>query len=299
VTAVTSLVLVNRRGEHSLWPAATPVPPGWTIVHAAARDECLAYVRRTWSGPTRRRVAPCFRRRPVAEPRRRLVCFPHAGGAATAFHDWPGLLPSDVELLAVQYPGRQERFLEPAAERVEDLADEVVRGLLDLPPLPVTLFGHSMGALVAYEVARRTTTHPGLDTALLAVSAREAPDHRPDLAGMPSDSVLAGMVRELGGAAAAALAHPDTREVVLGPLRADHRTALTYRIDRTVPVDVPVIAFGGDTDQHCPAGLLSGWSRATGRDFRTHVLPGDHFYLDQHAAELIAALFPTTPERFL
>lgn len=98
------------------------------------------------------------RPRPVANPRLRLVCLPHGGGTAGAFYGWTAWLPADVELVAVQYPGRQDRFGEPCLRDMGELADAVAQALLPLLDRPVALFGHSMGAALAYEVTLRLET---------------------------------------------------------------------------------------------------------------------------------------------
>ncbi|WP_093799782.1 thioesterase II family protein [Streptomyces sp. Wb2n-11] len=121
-----------------------------------------------------------FRRhRRAGAARARLVCFPHAGGTATLFHHWPGRIPGDVELLAVQYPGRQERFAEPCIEDMTEPADRITGALEPVlagpRPLPLVLFGHSLGSAVAYEVARRLDERHGIVADRVIVSGRGAP----------------------------------------------------------------------------------------------------------------------------
>src|SRR5947207_2161455 len=118
--------------------------------------------------------------RPVSWPRLRLVCFPHAGAGATAYRSWPDLLPPDVELLSVCYPGRQDRFAEPFAPSVDALAAGVADALVPLTGGPFALFGHSMGAMVAYEVAVRLEQAHGIVPRHLFLSGRRTPD-REDL----------------------------------------------------------------------------------------------------------------------
>lgn len=230
-----------------------------------------------------------FRRyRARQAPERRLVCFPHAGGSASFYRNWPHHLPAATELLAVRYPGREDRFDEPYATRLTDVADEIGTELAGLPPLPVTLFGHSMGAAIAYEVAARLEHRHGLVPQVLVVSGRRAP-HLPrnrETVHLWSDDDVVTEVHRLGGVGADVLTHPELRALFLPMLRADYRLIDTYRPEPHPPLSAPLTALSGTDDPSCPVEDARGWSRVTTGAFALHALPGDHFFLIPAEAEV-------------
>ncbi|MFF5964348.1 thioesterase II family protein [Streptomyces collinus] len=230
-----------------------------------------------------------FRRQPADEPQVRLVCFPHAGGAASAYRDWGRLLPPGVDLLAVQYPGRQNRLREPCVDRMAELADRIAAALAPHLGLPMAFFGHSMGSAVAYEVAVRLERRSGLVLERLFVSGRAAP-HRvpPDPSAPRDDRELLASVRRLGEPDAGAYDDPELLPLVLPSLRADHRLLGAYRPERPAPLSAPVTAFGGESDPACPVEELAGWAELTTAGLRQRTFPGGHFYLVEHRVELVS-----------
>ncbi|MFD7628274.1 thioesterase II family protein [Streptomyces sp. NPDC059851] len=222
-------------------------------------------------------------------PALRLVCFPHAGGTAQFFHGWPAHLPDEVELLAVRYPGRQDRLAEPCIDAMDAMADAVTEALAPHLDLPLALFGHSMGSAVAYEVTRRLEAG-GLRPVRLLVSGRAAPHRaRPAGAADGDDAALVATVRELGDYQSEVYLIPELRELLLPALRADYRLIESYRPDTPVPVRTPITAYTGRDDATCPEEAVRGWADLTGPGhFDLRFFPGDHFYLVPHEAHLLA-----------
>ncbi|MFI5836565.1 thioesterase II family protein [Micromonospora sp. NPDC051300] len=227
--------------------------------------------------------------RRLAAPRR-LICFPHAGGAANSFRAWAELMPASIEVVAVQYPGRQDRCGDPYAASIGDLADEIAAVVQDRLDRPTALFGHSMGATVAYETARRLT--PRFPTPLtgLIVSARKAPTGGAP-AGLPvTDAQLRDYVRRLGGAGAGIVDNDAIWELVAPPLWHDLNLVRGYRYAPGAPLTCPIVSIVGEQDSTVSAADAARWSAHTIGSYAAHSVPGGHFYLDSDPAGLARLL---------
>jgi surfactin synthase thioesterase subunit len=238
----------------------------------------------TTSGRAR---SPWLRRYTERSHRHELVCFPHAGGSASAFRDWATLLPEPFGLAAVQYPSRQERITEPPAPDMAALADEVAGVLArDADGPPVALFGHSMGAVAAFEVARRLgssrVSHLFVSAARPPAAPRESAAHLGD------DTSLVAYLRSLGGAGAHLYEDPDLRALILPAVRGDLTLLARYRYRPGAPLRCPVTALVGDSDPSCTAAQADGWASHTTARFARHVMPGGHFYLESVPHDVLA-----------
>ncbi|GAA1429179.1 alpha/beta fold hydrolase [Streptomyces thermospinosisporus] len=221
-------------------------------------------------------------------PERRLVCFPHAGGAASFFRPWSQYADPATELLAVQYPGRENRFREALIPTMDPLASAVTEALLALPPLPTVLFGHSMGAAVAYETLLRLQQAGAGHFTRLCVSGK-SPDGAAGRA-VRTDEEVVEAVRSLGGTHAAVLDDPDLRELLLPAIRNDYRLIDGYRRRADAPLlRADVHALTGDRDPQVTPEQAARWGALASGSFTLTVLEGDHFYLVP-AAERVARL---------
>jgi pyochelin biosynthetic protein PchC len=224
-------------------------------------------------------------------PELRLVCLPHAGGAASFFRTWPDSLPPWVEVLAVRYPGREDRLDEPPATCLEDVAAEVARAVTEVADRPVALFGHSMGSILAYEVGRLLRDGYGVQPVSLFVSGRGAP-HRSRSGTrwhLASDDALLAQVGRAGHMAAAVWSDPALRAMALPVLRSDY--GMVERYDpgpRPAPVHTPIAAYYGLDDIGCSEAAMQAWDELTVSRFSLVGYPGDHFYLVPARTALLA-----------
>ncbi|MFI8288390.1 thioesterase II family protein [Streptomyces sp. NPDC085614] len=241
---------------------------------------------------TRRDTGAWIRRLLPSEAPVRLVCFPHAGGAASYYHRMARKLSGEAEVLAVQYPGRQDRRREPCVDDLAELADLVLAEIRPWTDRPLAFFGHSMGALLSFEVARRLERDGGTLTALF-VSGRRAPRlTRPGEVRPRSDDELVAAVRKLNEAELPLLDEPAVRDFVLPPLRGDYRAVEAYRYAPGPPLACPVVMLTGDQDPQVTWDEAQAWREHTNGAFDLRSFPGGHFYLDTHTAD-VAGLVAT------
>ncbi|QMU77304.1 thioesterase [Streptacidiphilus sp. PB12-B1b] len=233
----------------------------------------------------------CFH--PAPASRVRLVCFPHAGGSASGYHALSAAVSGpDAEPWVVQYPGRQDRYGEPFARSMAEIVDAV---LAELPATgDLALFGHSMGAVLAFEAARRLQA-AGRSPVALIVSGRAAPATGTHPAGrVPvrslDDAALVADMRALAGTSTEVLDHPDLLELLLPAVRADYQILDDHLHRPGPPLHCPVTALAGDRDPRVTPEQVQAWRHETTGPFACHVLPGGHFFLDDqlpHVADLI------------
>ncbi|WP_239164744.1 thioesterase II family protein [Actinoplanes palleronii] len=220
----------------------------------------------------------------------KLVCFPHAGGWASAYRTWAVGLPADVGVLAIRYPGREDRLGDPFPARLEALADDIADALADVPRDRLVLFGHSMGATVAHEVALRLQAWGGAPAGL-CVSGRRPPQslHGQRLFSGTDEEIIADVLR-FDESRAAVFADPDLRELVLPAVRADYRLVDDYPAGNRPTLDCPIYGYTGADDPEVTREQMHGWGDLTRAAFRLRVLPGGHFYLKDEETALLADL---------
>ncbi|CAL9648786.1 thioesterase [Streptomyces sp. DH-12] len=237
------------------------------------------------TSPSRQTAASLWLRRyrPDETAAVRLFCFPHGGGSASAYVALTRELAPWVEAVAVQYPGRQDRRGEPFLTSVDATVDALLPVLREAADRPYALFGHSLGATLAYEAARRLSG-AGRPPAHLFVSGRRSPSlPRRDMAYLRDDDALIAEVAKMQGCDPRLLQEKELLEMVLPPLRNDARMADGYRPRPDPALTVPLTVLTGDADPHVPVEEARAWRDvAPDGSLDLHVLPGGHFYLDDH-----------------
>lgn len=221
----------------------------------------------------------------------RLVCFPHAGGAASAFVALSRVLAPAVDVVAVQYPGRQDRRLvEPVAD-IGLLADALAEEVREHVAPPYAFFGHSMGAVLAYETASRLAERGVTGPVRLFLSGRGAPGGAPGLHDrFRTDADVLAAVRRLGGTASAVFDNPEILEMVMPTLRADYRAIGSYTWTPRPSLSVPFTVLVGDSDPVVEVAEASAWDGFTTGGTDLNVFPGGHFYLDAQVREVAATI---------
>jgi surfactin synthase thioesterase subunit len=232
----------------------------------------------------------CRRYRPSSTATARLVCLPHAGGSAPFFLPVASALSPAVDVVAVQYPGRQDRRSERPLTDVHALADRIHDILLRQPPLPVTFFGHSLGAAVAFEAIRRLEVSEYPPVHLFASGRRAPSAHRDETVHLRGDDGIIAEVRSLNGTASSVLGDDELMRAALPALRADYQAAETYRCDPEVTIGCPVTVLTGDSDPKTTLAEANAWDGHTTSTCTIHTFPGGHFFLTAHAAEVTGIL---------
>ncbi|MFB7469407.1 thioesterase II family protein [Kitasatospora sp. NPDC056184] len=248
----------------------------------------------TTNAPTQNRApdlgAWIRRFQPAEDAAVRLVCLPHAGGAATYYFPVARALAPEIDVLAVQYPGRQDRRSEPVVEDVRALAELITAELRPWCDRPLALFGHSMGALVGYEVARRLQAE-GVEPLGLFASGRRAPSTvRDEAVHRRDDQGIISALRELSGTGDEVLDDEDLLGMVLTAVRGDYKAVETYRADTGPVLGCPIQVLTGDSDEMTSPEENLAWERHTTAECRIEEFPGGHFYLSEQAPAVLASV---------
>lgn len=228
----------------------------------------------------------------VTEARLRLFCFPYVGGGASAYRTWRGALPDTAAIHAVQLPGRETRLREKAISRMDDLLPPLFAALEPYLDTPFAFWGHSMGALISFALARHIRQQRALLPRALFLSARRAPQLPPRTApthDLPRPAFLEEL-RQLGGTPEAVLQNEGLMALLLPILRADFELVETYRYQPAAPLACPIIVYGGADDDTVPQADLAQWQIHTTNTFEVKVFEGDHFYLRTQERALLAEL---------
>jgi len=233
-------------------------------------------------------------RSPKPNPRAvlRMFCFPYAGGSDLTFRTWSRELPAAVEVCGIQLPGHGNRFREALIDRLEPLVNALTPMLVPYLDRPSVFFGHSMGALIAFEVARRLRRDSAPEPEYLFVSGRPAPqvpDPERRTYDLPEPEFLKELQR-LNGTPKEVLEHPELLQLTLPIIRADFALCQNYRYEPDTPLAYPILAFGGVDDVEVSAEQLRAWGDQTTASFSQRMFLGDHFFLISARAALLKTL---------
>lgn len=230
----------------------------------------------------------------------RLFCFHHAGVGASVYRQWGFDLPASVEVAAIQLPGRANRLAESPFADIPSLVEALVSNLAPHLTGRFAFFGHSMGAVVAHELAHALRNHGLPSPSHLIVSGRKAPTVRnrfPKLQHLPDNLFVAEINSRYGGIAPEILQHQDILDLLLPCLRADITALENFSIPERKPLDIPIAVFGGESDRQTLVEDLEPWELETTAGCDVRVFPGGHFYLDalrdRVLAEVVEILRPS------
>lgn len=218
----------------------------------------------------------------------KLICFPFAGGGSLAYRNWGRDL--GVEVVAAALPGREARHADPMPTHMAPLVADLTTRLAGETKGQYALFGHSMGANIAYAVARELEHRGTVGPRCLIVSgcsAPHVPPRLPPIHGLP-DPALVKELRDYGGTPQAVLDEPELLAYFLPMLRADLTVNETYAATASETVATPIVAIGGSKDAYVTHDELTAWAALTTRGCETHVIDGGHFFIQDQRAELLA-----------
>ena len=225
----------------------------------------------------------------ATQAKRQLICLPFAGGGASYYRRWNTIVPDTVSIFAVQLPGREERVEEAPFDRMQELVQAAINGLIPALRPPYSLFGHSLGALICYELiyALQEQGHPTPQH--LFVSGAKAPhiaSSSTPIHDLP-DNLLIEEVANYGGLPQEILDHPELIELLIPRLRADFALFETYTFQQRAPLPCPITAFAGQSDKYVRLDSVSAWESHTSAEFQLESFSGGHFFLNKFAQQML------------
>jgi len=222
----------------------------------------------------------------------RLFCLPHAGASSSIFNGWEAHLSDRTELCPILLPGRGVRLSEALVEDFREMVSMLAVGLEPYMQQPFAFFGHSMGALLAHELALHLEAKRMPTPELLVVSGRQAP-HLPgrlgDARGL-SDEAFIELLDSMNGQTRQLLSDPSLRKVLMPVLRADFNLCASWQPRPIAPMGIPIVAFAGAHDTSVSVAMVEQWRLHTTRGFVINVVPGDHFFINQFAKTICHAI---------
>jgi medium-chain acyl-[acyl-carrier-protein] hydrolase len=215
--------------------------------------------------------------------RMRLFCFAYAGGGASIFHNWADHLPSDIETIGIQMPGLESRIMETPVETIAMVVEMLVPVMYPKLDKPFVLFGHSLGALISFELTRSLKKRYSLEPLHMFVAGIRAPqivNRNSPIHCLPETDFLEELQRRYSGIPKEILENPDILQLVLPGLRASFEMYECYEYVEGRPLDCDITAFGGYMDKAATTEDLEAWRHQTNGSFSLQMLPGNHFFIN-------------------
>lgn len=232
--------------------------------------------------------------RPLAQvPQLNLFCFPYAGGGASIFRTWQDSLPASIKVYPAHLPGRESRLRDQPITRLPVIVEELSKAILPHLDRPFAFFGHSMGALISFELARYLRRNYEIEPHHLFVSGHRAPQLGSVLektSHLPEPEFIE-VLRGLNGTLPEVLEHPELLALMIPLLRADFSVCETYAYSDDAPLSCPLTVFGGLQDTEITREHLAAWSEHTTGSFSLKMFPGDHFFLRTTQQLLLHTLY--------
>jgi len=222
----------------------------------------------------------------------KMFCFPYAGGTALVYKKWADFLPSTIQVIPVELPGRGARLKETPFVSMPALIEELAEVIWPLLDKPFIFYGHSMGAIIAFELTRSLSRKYDREPQALFVGGRRAPqtsDNEPVTYNLPKDQFIEELIK-LNGTPLEVIEHAELMEMMIPLLRTDFQLIQTYEYIAGAPLQCPINVYGGLEDHHVPRDLLFPWQEQTRSGFALHMLPGDHFFLRSSQSQLLGSL---------
>lgn len=241
-----------------------------------------------WVRTPRKRVRPALR----------IFAFPYSGANASMFFPWAMIFPDSIEVSAIQYPGHGDRVGESFSTRIDELVIPITQALLPLMDLPFVLFGHSLGALIVFEITRYLQKSGKAMPRWIFLSGHGAPhlpDRNPRIHNLPDEEFIRKII-SLGGMEEGIISNNELMELVLPALKADFEVCETYHFNHEKILDCPLSAFGGLEDPYVTKEELYAWKDHTQKEFLVRMFPGDHFYLNNSRHLLIQMMMKDLKE---
>lgn len=220
----------------------------------------------------------------------RLFCFPYAGGSSMIYRNWSSILPENYEVCSIRLPGRESRMMESPFTSLDPLIDSLTDAIIPYLDKPFVFFGHSMGAKIAFELARSLRKKAGLEPLHLFVSGSPAPQiprTRKNIFDLPEADFIEEL-RLLDGTPKEVLQHPELMQLIMPILRADFELVQTYSYKPGLRLRCPITAFGGTQDHEVNRESLEAWSKESAGPFSLRMVAGNHFFINTARFQLLS-----------